>query len=397
MYSSRFLVLYAIIFTLISGCTQNADKYQSEKWVSAIESRFIPDSRVDLFDIRVEAGAKITLQGETTNAEAKQALLDSLSKANISFTDSIKVLPSAELGEKIYGVVNNSVSNIRSEPRHSAQLATQALLGMPLQVLKKDGGWYYVRTPEDYLSWIDSGGMHRMNEAEYLEWKSAEKIIYLDTYGFAYSSPSKSSEKVSDLAAGNILNLEGSSGSYYQISYPDGREGFIPKNEATPFVDWNEDLEATQESLVQTARSMMGIPYLWGGTSTKGVDCSGFTKTIYLMNGLVIPRDASQQVHAGTKVDDEKSWDQLQPGDLLFFGSPATENRGRRVVHVGMWTGDNQFIHSSRQVRISSVDSTASNYDAYNTGRYLEARRYLGNTEGNVIRTNDMYDDILFP
>ncbi|WP_428235115.1 NlpC/P60 family protein [Gracilimonas sp.] len=387
----------ALVLILLLGACSGPRQQTLRGLIDQVENSFVPDSRVDQFNVQASGASPFLLTGETTNAEAKQALLDSLAKANISYIDSIKVLPSAELGDKIYGIVNNSVSNIRSEPRHSAQLATQALLGMPLQVLKKDGGWYYVRTPEDYLSWIDSGGMHRVNKSEYLEWKSAEKLIYLDTYGFAYSSPSKSSEKISDLAAGNILKLESSNGSYYRISYPDGREGFIPKSEATPFSEWTEDLEATRESLVQTARSMMGIPYLWGGTSTKGVDCSGFTKTIYLMNGMIIPRDASQQVHAGVKVDDEKNWDQLQPGDLLFFGSPATEDRSRRVVHVGMWIGDNQFIHSSRQVRISSVDSTASNYDAYNTGRYLESRRYLGNMEGNIIRTKAMYDEINLP
>jgi cell wall-associated NlpC family hydrolase len=141
---------------------------------------------------------------------------------------------------------------------------------------------------------------------------------------------------------------------------------------------------------------MMGIPYLWGGTSTKGVDCSGFTKTIYLMNGLIIPRDASQQVHAGELIDNAKNWDMLEAGDLLFFGSEATSTSSRRVVHVGMWIGDNEFIHSSRQVRISSVDPNAENYDQYNTNRYLEARRYIGNSAGNIIKANNMYTDIKF-
>ncbi len=387
----------ALILILMLGACSGIQEHNVQEFITNVEAKFVPDSRVDQFNVQVEAGYPFLLTGETTIPEAKQALLDSLSKANISFIDSINVLPSSELGDRIYGLVNNSVSNIRSEPRHSAQLATQALLGMPLQILKKDGGWYYVRTPDDYLSWIDSGGMHKMTQSEYLEWKAAEKLIYLETYGFVYSSPSKKSEKISDLAAGNIVKLDGTDGSYYKISYPDGRSGFIPKSEAKSFSKWNEDLKATQQSLAQTARSMMGIPYLWGGTSTKGVDCSGFTKTIYLMNGMIIPRDASQQVHAGTKVDDEKNWSSLEIGDLLFFGSPGTENRGRRVVHVGMWIGNDQFIHSSRQVRISSVDSSASNYDSYNTGRYLEARRYLGNMNGNIIQTHSMYDELKAP
>lgn len=379
---------------LFSGCNQSQNKEQVEKAAAHIKSHFIPDQRVEQFNIEVEAGNPLLLTGETTLAAAKQALLDSLTQAGILYTDSVVVLPADHLGEKTYGLVNNSVSNIRSEPRHSAQLATQALLGMPLQILKKEGGWYYVRTPDDYLSWVDSGGMHRMNKSEYLDWKESDKIIYLNTYGFAYLNPDRNGEKVGDLTAGNILRMEGITGSYYEVSYPDGRRAFILRNEATPFGKWNEQLMASQQSLSETAKTMMGIPYLWGGTSTKGVDCSGFTKTVFFMNGMIIPRDASQQVHAGVKVDDEKEWDKLQVGDLLFFGSPATESRDRRVVHVGMWIGNNQFIHSSRHVRISSVDSTSSDYDSYNVGRYLEARRYLENTEGNIIQTMAMYDEL---
>ena len=392
-YFTHNLKLAALLILLLGACS-SSQQQTTQKLITEVETAFVPDSRVDQFNIQVEYSRPILLTGETTIPEAKQALFDSLSNAGIAYVDSIQVLPSQKLGEEIYGIVNNSVSNIRSEPRHSAQLATQALLGMPLQILKKDGGWYYVRTPEDYLSWVDSGGIHRMNKSEYNQWKEAEKLIYTSTYGFAYTNPDQQSEKVSDLTAGNILKLEDNSGRFYKVSYPDGREGYVLKNEAELFDKWNQDLEATQESLVQTARSMMGIPYLWGGTSTKGVDCSGFTKTVYLMNGMIIPRDASQQVHAGIKIDDQKNWDSLQVGDLLFFGSPATENRSRRVVHVGMWIGDNQFIHSSRQVRISSIDSSASNYDAYNVGRYLEARRYLGNMQGNIIETGAMYTEL---
>src|SRR5699024_3318297 len=126
--------------------------------------------------------------------------------------------------------------------------------------------------------------------------------------------------------------------------------------------------------------------------STKSSDCSGFTKTIYLMNGQVIPRDASQQVNAGVLVDSQKNWDKLRPGDLLFFGRAAQGERPRRVSHVGMWIGDDQFIHSAGRVHISSVDSMAPNFDPGNVSRYLEARRYLNNWEGNIIQTAGMYE-----
>jgi cell wall-associated NlpC family hydrolase len=123
------------------------------------------------------------------------------------------------------------------------------------------------------------------------------------------------------------------------------------------------------------------------------MDCSGFTKTVYFMNGLVIPRDASQQVHAGQPVDSEQPFDQLEVGDLLFFGTPATSDKKERVVHVGMWIGDKKFIHASGQVRVSSVDPDDEHYDEYNVNRFLRARRYAPGLEGSILQ---LKNEVLF-
>ena len=384
------------LFLFFQACTTSSNLEDARFITGQIASEFVPDSRVALFE--VEATSKenvIILTGETNLADAKSTLLDSLSNKNIPYEDNINVLPANDLDGNIYALVNNSAANLRSEPKHSAQLATQAILGMPLRVLKKQGSWYLVQTPEDYLSWVDGGGIKRMNEKSYKEWSGSEKIIYLDTYGFSYADTNRSSDKVSDLVAGSILKVIGSTQSFYKVSYPDGRIGFIHKSESRLLADWEINITATHESLVEAAKTMIGAPYLWGGTSTKGMDCSGFTKTIYFMNGQIIPRDASQQVKAGELVDTDKNWDKLEVGDLLFFGREATETRSRAVTHVGMWIGDNQFIHSASNVHINSVNPSAENYDEFNTGRYLEARRYLNNWEGNIIPTNKMYSALI--
>lgn len=387
------LLTAAVLLLAMAACSPQ-NKAEIEQLLDSTEEHFAPDSRVVLFDVQAEEDdGKWLLKGETTMSEAKAALLDSLSALGLSITDSIQVLPASDkLKGQTFAIVNNSVANIRSRPSHPAQLATQALLGMPLQVLKKEGGWYMVKTPDDYISWVDGGGIEQMDQAEYEDWKTAPKLIYLNTYGFSYREPAESSEKVTDLVAGSILKMEGQTASFFEVSYPDGRRGYVPTEEAKPFDEWNNELNINQASLMETSKTMMGAPYLWGGTSTKGMDCSGFTKTIYFMNGMVIPRDASQQIKAGTLVDNQRNFEQLQVGDLLFFGRPATDTEPRRVVHVGMWIGDKQFIHSSGRVHVSSVDSSAENFDAYNLDRYLEARRYLNNRQGNIIQTADMYE-----
>ena len=170
--------------------------------------------------------------------------------------------------------------------------------------------------------------------------------------------------------------------AFYQVKYPDGRLAFVKKEEAQTYNSWLAALNPTEESLVATSKQLMGLPYLWGGTSSKGVDCSGFTKTIYFLNGMVLPRDASQQVHAGAIIDKDKDFSKLAVGDLLFFGRQATDSTKQRVVHVGMWIGNNQFIHSSGRVHISSMDKEAINFDEFNLNRYLQSNRMLHqNTE----------------
>ena len=148
---------------------------------------FAPDKRVVLFDISVEKkGASFVLKGESDRADAVIALKEKLSSKNIDFTDSIQILPSAALKGNTQAVVNISVANLRSKPKHSAELATQATLGTPVKVLKKEGGWFYIQTPDKYLSWVDGGGITLMDAEHFDKWKAEDKIIFTKTYGHAY-------------------------------------------------------------------------------------------------------------------------------------------------------------------------------------------------------------------
>ena len=96
---------------------------------------------------------------------------------------------------------------------------------------------------------------------------------------------------------------------------------------------------------METAYTLSGKPYLWGGTSTQAMDCSGFTKMAYYLNGYVIPRDASQQVNAGVDVPLDNDFSQLRRGDLLFFGT-YREDGSERTTHVGFYVGDGRFLHA---------------------------------------------------
>ena len=321
----------------------------------------------------------------TNLPKALNAFKEGLEGQQVEFLDSIELLPSTSLGGKVHGVIKISVANIRGRPSHSAELVTQATLGMPVKVYQKRGSWYRIQTPDQYLGWVDNGGLERMDKTQLDHWLGTEKLIYTQTYGKSHTQADPRSQMVSDLVTGNILQLVDDSGSYYEVGYPDGRKAFVPKNETVPYSDWISSLPFTQEALVETTKTLMGVPYLWGGTSAKGMDCSGFTKTVFFMNGMILPRDASQQIHEGLLVDDSKEFDKLAPGDLLFFGRKATDSSPERVIHVGIWIGNNEFIHAAGDVHISSVDKDSEHWDAYNYNRYLRTKRILNQKDEGLL------------
>jgi cell wall-associated NlpC family hydrolase len=381
------------VFALAIACKPAKDLATAGKvnnTITTIKQAYAPDKRVALFKVEpTRKKGTVLLKGETNLPEAKEKLLTQLSADKINFIDSIQVLPAQSLGAQTFGVVSVSVANIRSQPAHSAELATQATLGTPVKVLNKNGNWYQIQTPDNYISWVDEGGIKLMNKGEFDTWQNANKIIYLSMYGLSYTEPNVETQTVSDLVSGNVLWLKGEKGDFYQVAYPDGREAYIPKSTAKTYESWLASLNPTEESLISTAKKLMGIPYLWGGTSLKGMDCSGFTKNVYFLNGLVLPRDASQQVHTGNSINTSNGFDDLRPGDLLFFGRSATGSSSERVTHVGMWIGNNEYIHasgSSGKVTINSFDKGARNFNKDVFDSFLRAKRILNSTQGDILK-----------
>lgn len=385
MNETRHTVKIIIFCFLLKACVAEQKEAPLSAEIAEVKAAYAPDKRVALFDISAEQKEeRVFLKGESNLPEAVKALRKKLNESDIDFTDSIQMLPSEELEGSTNAVVNISVANLRSNPRHSAELSTQATLGTPVKVLKKEGQWYYIQTPDKYLSWVDEGGITLMKDEDFKSWKSNEKIIYTKTYGHSYTASDRA-QVVSDLVAASILEVIKDASQFYMVRYPDGRSAYVSKEESESYNSWLERLHPNEENLVETSKRLMGVPYLWGGTSTKGMDCSGFTKTIYFLNGMIIPRDASQQVHAGEQIDEVKNFENLEKGDLLFFGRKATETSKERVVHVGMWIGNNEFIHASNMVRISSTDPNATNFDEFNLNRYLRTKRVLKEEDKDLI------------
>jgi len=393
----KAVVAVGIAGFLIS-CNTGRDVTEITRFlIDSIQSQRVPDSRVAIFAIKaVQNGDTMLLTGKTTEKEALNELFQGLERQDIPFTDSILRLPDSNLGDHTWGLVTLSVANIRYSPSQSAEMATQALMGTPVKILQEDNGYFLIQTPDNYISWTESAGIAPIDQNRLQAWKSNERVIFTGDFGLVYSEPQKDSDPVSDLVSGGILEVDsnkGASRGFVPVILPDGRTGFIESSQCADFQKWLADRKEDPENLIRLAKRFTGRPYLWGGTSAKAFDCSGFTKTIYFMNGWILSRDASQQVNQGTEIDRTNLLAFIQPGDLLFFGRKATDEKPERATHVGMYTGDSFFIHCSGLVRINSLDSSRPEYKKYYTENLLHVKRILGTPSQPVtIRNHPWYN-----
>ena len=152
---------------------------------------------------------------------AKKFLIDRLKADKITVIDKIKTLPEPELENKVYGLAEVSVCNIRYSPKHDGELASQALMGTPVRILEKeDNGWLLVQTPDQYISWVDRGAITMMNKDQMKRWKTAPKVIYIRAYGSAYSEANDESATVSDMVAGCVLELLEERKKFIKYNFP---------------------------------------------------------------------------------------------------------------------------------------------------------------------------------
>lgn len=376
---------FCLSFILLMQCKNEVPSAVSNS-IAKIKRTYAPDKRVACFavDPHYENG-KWLLSGVSNIKEAVDALVADLSHQGIKFENQINMLPDKALGNYHYGVVRLSVANIRSDARHSSELATQAMMGTPLKVYQQKDNWYWVQTPDGYISWLDEDGFELMNEQDFSRWMEVSKGIYLPDFGFAYQQPDINGPIATDLLAGNIFKLKKVEEDFTEVEFPDGRTAFVPSSEMMEYKSWIASRDPNVSNIIQTAKRFMGRPYLWGGTSGKGVDCSGFTKTVFFLNGIQLPRDASQQVHTGKEIETDSTLVNLAAGDLLFFGRKATADKKEKITHVALYLGDGQIIHSAGIVKIESLRRGDTHFAEDRLKTFVRAKRLFNSIGENGV------------
>lgn len=385
-----YLLLSAALLLNIGAFGQNVNALFN-KISNDVMNKYAPDERDKTYDVSlIEKDGKLILVGSTTEKEAIEALVSRLADAGITAQNRIDLLPSNSLKGKTYGIVCMSTASFNCDGRFSGESGTQALMGMPVRILEEnDDDWYRCINMEGYTAWVITRSVKAMTKAEYEEYLAKPKVFVNKKYSTLYSEKNVSSLPVSDLVWGCILIDEGRQGVWRKVSVADGRTGYVPEEDVIDLHKWMDNAVPTEKNIVETAKQFCGFPYVWGGTSIKGVDCSGLTKSAYFLNGYVLRRDASQQCKTGDSVDVHKFVEgtytkaalaNLRPGDLLFFGRKAENGRKERVTHVAIYMGDGKIIHSSNIVRINSLIPGEKDYYA-GAKRLLKARRIIGTAD----------------
>ena len=362
---SRFSVfLVMVISSLI--CIQSCGRVETgivkqiNEQVEAVRSLLAPDGRLDVFRIEVKKkGNRMIVAGEVSDESFRSTLLDSLQAmgSGLTVVDSIHVLPDAALGAEVFGIIRLSVANMRRNPSVRAELVSQTLLGTVVRLLKAERGYYYIQNWDRYLGWISGSSVIPVDSAEVETWFEGPGLIVTANYDVVRERPGNRGKILVDLVPGARLKRLGMTGSSFRVQTPDGRVGYVNRESVTSQTALSS-LSPDVEQVVETAQDFLGIPYLWGGTSAKGLDCSGFVQTVFRLNNIPLPRDANQIALEGEKVELDEGLNELSRGDMLFFGSNP-----ERISHCAIYLGEGRYIHSSGWVRINSFDAQDPEYN----------------------------------
>lgn len=272
-----------------------------------------------------------------------------------------------------WAVINSSVGYLRAKPDYESGLESQSLMGTVVKIKEARSYWRKVDVPDYKDVWINEGVLSLLTADEKEEYEAAAKWICTARVTLLYEQPDENAGVVAEMIMGNLVRKVGeSTNDWTQVLMANGVMAWVKSDALENYQDWLNNRKPSADAIIASAKQYLGVPYLWGGISVKGFDCSGLVKWAYFLNGIELPRNAREQILLGEVVPCEI--EAMRPGDLVFFGRAATAERPMAVTHVALYIGEGRIIHSSQIVKIQTL--LPSYKDSYNR-QPIAVRRIL--------------------
>jgi gamma-D-glutamyl-L-lysine dipeptidyl-peptidase len=287
------------------------------------------DPRTSIFDVRITnyTEGHLALGGRVLESSQVDELQRLFSDVKVD-TAAINILHGSDLPVM---TVSTNLTGLYEKPTFGMPLSSELCFGTELEILGEEGNWMFTRQNDGYLGWAYKPYLSEapIPEATHLIISPSVELLTM---------PHENSEIFSRVVSGTAVNVEDMRGEWSLISA--NKKGWVPTAALRAIKNIPQAVDEKRKTILEDAARMMGVPYLWGGTSGNGIDCSGYARLLHRWVGVDIPRDADMQSEASKRVTEP-----FEVGDLLFFGEGDSD---RDVTHVGISLGGWRMIHSSR-------------------------------------------------
>ncbi len=348
------------IFTL-TNCIYlptNNQRAEVHAIIEAANNDFYLDNRIWYQDIHGEIkGQTIVLTGEAFYSIPVRGIARTLSRAGFDFEliDSVHYLPESFPNDLAYGIISQAYVMGRYKPVQHKQEGTEMLYGEPVRLIRETGDYLQVQSSIGYLGYIPKTALRRVNLQEWNEYQIGKQAIFTQNDSLDNGRVLLMGTRLPYLENDVILMADGSklthSSEHYKIIDP----------AANPL----------RQQILSSAQQYLGLPYVWGGRSSEGLDCSGFVMQSYALNNLYLPRDSDEIANVGRMIGYPGWMEAMLPGDLLFFVGSR-----RMITHTAIYLGNGRIINSrDKGVQIQSLNPDDPDYSDNLERRFAFAKR----------------------